>query len=45
MSDEEVDKLLTDPSQPIYKILLILTLGLLALGGVVSPSDVTDVIP
>ena len=45
MADEEVDKILANPSHPIYKILLILTLGLLALGGVVSPSDVTDVIP
>ena len=45
MSDEEVDKLLAHPSHPIYKILLLLTLGLLALGGVVSPSDVTNVIP
>lgn len=45
MSDEEVDKLLANPSHPIYKILLLLTLGLLALGGVVSPSDVTNVIP
>ena len=45
MTDEEVDKLLANPSHPIYKILLLLTLGLLALGGVVSPSDVTSVIP
>ena len=45
MSDEEVDKILADPSHPIYKILLILSLGLLALGGVLSPSDVTSVIP
>ena len=45
MSDEEVDKLLANPSHPIYKILLLLTLGLLALGGVVSPSDVTNDIP
>ena len=45
MTDEEVDKLLANPTHPIYKILLLLTLGLLALGGVVSPSDVTSVIP
>ena len=45
MSDEEVDKILADPSHPIYKILLILSLGLFALGGVLSPSDVTSVIP
>ncbi len=45
MSDDEVDKLLASPSHPIYKILLILTLGLLAIGGVVSPDDVTSVIP
>ena len=45
MTDEEVDRLLANPSHPIYKILLLLTLGLLAIGGVVSPSDVTSVIP
>ena len=45
MSDDEVDRLLANPSHPIYKILLLLTLGLLAIGGVVSPSDVSSVIP
>ena len=45
MTDEEIDKLLANPSHPIYKILLILTLGLLALGGVLSPDDIRGVIP